>query len=114
MSSFDILHFHANTASYVEPVLEALRADVRVVVHSHGSGAASSLLTRACISGTNASCRGDRITKVACPREAGRWMFGAEPFEVIHNGIDVEVLRVPLHTSARLPGTRLASIPNPS
>ena len=45
--SFDILHFHANTASYVEPVKAALKHGVRVVFHSHNAGASRSGLTRA-------------------------------------------------------------------
>lgn len=87
---FDILHFHAVSASYVQPVLEALRADVRVLVHSHGSGAASSLLTRTMHRWNQHILPWRRISKVAVSGEAGRWMFGSQPFEVIHNGIDVE------------------------
>lgn len=87
---FDILHFHANTASYVEPVRAALRHGVRVVVHSHNAGASRSRLTRALHAWHRRTLPWDRITRVAVSNEAGRWMFGDRPFEVLHNGIDVD------------------------
>lgn len=87
---FDILHFHANTASYVAPVKAALRHGVRVIYHSHNAGASRSRLTRALHLWNRRTLRWDKITKVAVSSEAGRWMFGAQPFQVIHNGIDVD------------------------
>lgn len=86
---FDILHFHANTASYVEPVRAALRHGVRVIVHSHNAGASRSRLTRALHAWHRRTLPWDRITRVAVSGEAGRWMFGTRSFEVMHNGIDV-------------------------
>ena len=85
---FDILHFHANTASYVEPVKAALRHGVKVVYHSHNAGASRSRRTRVLHQWNRRTLPWHRITKVAVSREAGRWMFGSRPFEVIHNGID--------------------------
>ena len=87
---FDILHFHANTASYVEPVKAALRHGVKVVYHSHNAGASRSRRTRVLHQWNRRTLPWHRITKVAVSREAGRWMFGSRPFEVIHNGIDVD------------------------
>lgn len=86
---FDILHFHANTASYVAPVKVALRHGVRVVYHSHNAGASRSRLTVALHRWNRRTLPWSTITKVAVSSEAGRWMFGSQPFEVIHNGIDV-------------------------
>ena len=86
---FDILHFHANTASYVEPVRAALRHGVQVVYHSHNAGASRPRVTRALHWWNRRTLPWRKITKVAVSSEAGRWMFGLQPFEVIHNGIDV-------------------------
>lgn len=88
--SFDILHFHTNTVSYIEPVRAALRHGVRVIVHSHNAGASRSRLTRALHAWHRRTLPWRRITRVAVSAEAGRWMFGAQPFEVLHNGIDIE------------------------
>ncbi len=90
---FDILHFHAVSASYVEPVRQALGAGVPVLVHSHGSGAASSLLTRTLHQWNRRWVPWHRVGRLAVSNEAGRWMFGAAPFTVIHNGIDLETFR---------------------
>lgn len=87
---FDILHFHSNTASYVVPVRAALRHGVRVVFHSHNAGASRSRRTQLLHRVNRATLPWGQITKVAVSGAAGRWMFGNRPFEVIHNGIDVD------------------------
>lgn len=87
---FDILHFHANTASYVEPVQAALRHGVRVVFHSHNTGASRSRITQLLHYWNRRTMPWRSISRVAVSSEAGRWMFGGMPFEVVHNGIDVE------------------------
>lgn len=87
---FDILHFHANTASYVAPVRAALRHGVRVIYHSHNAGASRSRITRALHLWNRNTLPWRSITKVAVSSEAGRWMFGSHSFEVINNGIDVD------------------------
>lgn len=88
--SFDILHFHANTTSYVEPVRAALRHGVRVVFHSHSAGASGSQLTRILHRWNRARLPWDQTRRVAVSGDAGRWMFGASSFQIIHNGIDVD------------------------
>lgn len=91
---FNILHFHVNTLSYVEPIRVALRHGCRVVVHSHNSGAPDSRVTRALHRWHQLSLRRDRIIKVAVSRLAGEWLFGrGSKFTVINNGIDVERFR---------------------
>jgi len=90
---FDVLHFHAVSASYVEPVRQALRSDVPVLVHSHGSGAASAVRTRALHRWNRRWLPWHRVGRLAVSNEAGRWMFGAAPFTVVHNGIDLETFR---------------------
>lgn len=90
---FDILHFHANTASYVEPVKTALRHGVPVIYHSHNAGASRSRVTRALHRWHQRTLPWEAVTKVAVSREAGRWMFANREVEVIHNGIDVDAFR---------------------
>lgn len=87
---FDVLHFHANTASYVEPIRAALRHGVRVIYHSHNAGASRSRITRLLHRWNQLTLPWADITRVAVSGEAGRWMFGRQSFQVIHNGIDVD------------------------
>lgn len=88
--AFDILHFHANTVSYVAPLRAALGQGVRVILHSHNAGASRSRLTRALHNYHRQTIPWSRITRAAVSNEAGRWMFGKRTFDVIHNGIDIE------------------------
>lgn len=87
---FDILHFHAASASYVQPVRAALAHGVHVVVHSHNANASRSPLSRALHRWHRGTLPWDRVTRLAVSQEAGRWMFGNRTFEVIRAGIDVE------------------------
>ncbi|MFN2347510.1 MAG: glycosyltransferase, partial [Dermatophilaceae bacterium] len=90
----DILHFHANTASYVEPVRAALRSGVNVIVHSHNAGTSRSPVTQILHRVNRTTMPWSRIKKVAVSQAAGRWMFGrGDGFEVIPNGIDVDAFR---------------------
>lgn len=87
---FDVLHFHANTASYVEPVRAALRSGVRVVYHSHNAGASRSHVTLLLHRLNQITLPWDAIERVAVSGEAGRWMFGPRAFKVVNNGIDID------------------------
>ena len=99
---FDILHFHANTASYVEPVRAALRHGVKVVFHSHNAGASRSRVTRLLHRWNQRTLRWSGIARVAVSGEAGHWMFGSRPFDLIHNGIDVDAFTFRPEARARL------------
>lgn len=91
---FDLVHFHAISASYVEPVRAALRSGVKTIAHSHGSGASRSPLTQILHRFNSRTLPWHRVTSVAVSDEAGRWMFGRQgTFAVIPNGIDVDTFR---------------------
>lgn len=91
---FDILHFHANTASYVEPVRAGLRGGVPVIVHSHNAGTSRSPVTQILHRVNSRLTPWRRVTRVAVSEAAGRWMFGRRSgFEVVPNGVDVDAFR---------------------
>lgn len=87
---FDVLHFHANTTSYVAPVRAALRHGVKVLYHSHNAGASRSRMTRMLHYWNQRTLPWHQIARVAVSREAGRWMFRTLPFHVVNNGISAE------------------------
>lgn len=94
--SFDILHFHVNTLSYIEPVLLALKKNVKVIVHSRNAGAAGSQLTQALhkINKFRLQLLADKITKVSVSQLAGEWLFGRKSdFKVYNNGINLNKFR---------------------
>jgi glycosyltransferase involved in cell wall biosynthesis len=89
--SFDILHCHVNSLSYIEPVHTALRSGCQVLVHSHNSGASTSLATNLLHRLHYHTLPRDKVTMVAVSRIAGEWVFGpSASFNVIHNGIEIE------------------------
>ena len=44
---FDILHYNANTLSYIKPIIAALRHGCKVIIHSRSSGMTSRFITEA-------------------------------------------------------------------
>ncbi len=95
-NDFDVLHFHVNTLSYIDPVLVALKYGVKVVVHSRNAGAAGSRLTQLLhrINKARINRLKNEITKVAVSELAGEWLFGQNTdFAIYNNGIDLEKFR---------------------
>lgn len=95
-NDFDVLHFHVNTLSYIDPVLVALKNDVKVIVHSRNAGAAGSKLTQYLhrVNKFRIQYLEDNVTKVSVSQLAGEWLFGKNKnFTVYNNGIDLERFR---------------------
>jgi glycosyltransferase involved in cell wall biosynthesis len=95
-NDFDILHFHVNTLSYIDPVLFALKNEVKIVIHSRNAGAAGSNLTQFLhrVNKFRVQLLGDKVTKVSVSQLAGEWLFGKNNnFTVYNNGIDLERFR---------------------
>ncbi|WP_226675674.1 glycosyltransferase [Rossellomorea aquimaris] len=88
--SFDILHCHLNTLSYIEPVLIALNHGCEVIVHSRSSGASNSLVTNLLHYYHSIVLPKNKIKKVAVSNLAGKWLFGKTTnFQTINNGVDI-------------------------
>lgn len=91
---FDVLHFHAISASYLEPVIAAVRVGLTTVVHSHGSGTSRSLITQILHRVNSRLTPWRQVARVAVSDQAGSWMFGQRStFEVIPNGVAVDSFR---------------------
>ncbi|BBI65070.1 hypothetical protein HSBAA_63760 [Vreelandella sulfidaeris] len=67
-----------NTLSYIDPVLFALKNNVKVIIHSRNAGAAGSNLTQFLhkINKVRIQALADKITKVSVSQLAGEWLFG--------------------------------------
>ena len=89
---FDILHYHVNTLSYIEPVLAALKKDVRVVVHSRNAGAGGSRFTQVmhAVNKFRVNRLSSNVKKIAVSSLAGEWLFGkGSSFDIYNNGVDL-------------------------
>lgn len=91
-NKFDILHYHVNTLSYIEPVLAALKKDVRVVVHSRNAGARGSRFTQVmhAVNKFRVNRLPSNVKKIAVSSLAGEWLFGkGSSFDIYNNGVDL-------------------------
>ena len=86
VNEYDVIHLHNyhTFSSYIEVKACKKAGFKNIILHSHNSCAPrirlhkffKPLLSR------------QKITRYACSQEAGKWLHGKKPFEVIYNGID--------------------------
>lgn len=90
--SFDIVHCHLNTLSYIEPIKIALKYGCEVIVHSRSSNSPKALTTKILhyYNYIKITQLDNQLTKLAVSRKAGNWLFGENTtFNIINNGIDL-------------------------
>lgn len=87
---FDILHFNCNTLSYIEPIIQARKYGVKVIIHSRSSNSPSRLITLILHWVNKIRIRKWNIVRLAVSDLAGKWLFGNTEFTVINNGIEIE------------------------
>lgn len=87
---FDILHFHANTLSYITPILIALKHNCKVIVHSRSAGASFRPLTIIAHYINRERLRKKQVTRIGVSKLATEWLFGQtiQSF-VYNNGVDI-------------------------
>lgn len=79
------------TWSYSAGVSLPLRLGTKVIVHSHNAGMNNSMRMRRLLNFINRRYNiSPRIIRLACSHEAGKWLFGHKPFQVIPNGINTQ------------------------
>jgi len=92
--NYDILHYHVNTLSYIQPVLIALQSGCKVIVHSHSAGASSNGITKFLHKVNSYRLVNRNVQRVSVSNLAGKWLFGNHSnFEIINNGIDTKRFR---------------------
>lgn len=87
------VHIHANALLYMLPIRLAITEwNCKVIVHSHNTQ--SNIKGLSYIHKFNRRFRlPDNCIRLACGKEAGRWMYGDKSFEVINNAIDASKFR---------------------
>lgn len=92
-NNFDVLHFHVNTLSYIEPVIVALKYGVKVIIHSRNAGARGSFLTNTLhyYNQKRIELLKDKVACVAVSELAGKWLFGQKvKYSVLNNGVNTQ------------------------
>ena len=88
-NNYDILHFHANTLSYITPVMIAIEFGVKVVVHSRSSNSSKKGILRFLHFINKKRIQNKDITRVAVSKNSAEWLFGINKnVHVIYNGLD--------------------------
>lgn len=85
--SYGCVHINMLSAASLMTVFGALLGGARVLVHSHNTQALG--LHRRVLHGMNALLLSRLpVERLACGKQAGSWMFGRKPYEVVPNAID--------------------------
>ena len=91
---FDILHFNCASLSYLSLIFIGLKNKCEVIVHAHNNDLISGIITRTAHKINSLRLPENKITKFACSKSAGKFMF--KNFDVnsnakiIPNAIDAE------------------------
>lgn len=84
---YDIVHVHGNSHIMAIEMLAAKNAGCKVrIAHSHNTTCKFKMLNNLLSPLFFATCN----ERLACSMDAGKWLYGNRPFEIIKNGIDVE------------------------
>jgi len=87
---YDAIHVHANALYYILPLLLAKKWGIKkIILHSHNTQSNVGIMQP--LHYLNKLF----VTKLAniflaCGEEAGHWMYGNRPFEVINNAVDTQ------------------------
>lgn len=84
---YDIMHCHMPNSAFIA-LREAKKAGIQNrIVHSHLNSSSDNLFHRVRNYPLNALGEMYATDRIACSREAGRYLFGSKPFTIINNGI---------------------------
>lgn len=83
--NYDIVHIHGNSHTVVLELSAAWAAGCKVrIVHSHNTNCEHNFIHK-----FFKPLFDNLVTyRLACGKEAGRWMYGNKPFIVLNNGVD--------------------------
>ncbi|MEE3427356.1 MAG: glycosyltransferase family 1 protein [Ruminococcus sp.] len=91
--NYAAVHIHANSLFYMKALKSALKHKARLcIMHSHSTQSNSAIVS--VVHNLNKrKLNSLKVTKLACSKAAGEWMFPDGNYQVIHNGIDTEKFR---------------------
>ena len=91
---FDVLHFSANTLSYMAPVYVALRHGCAVIVHSRSANYAAHGITKVLDYYNKMRLKHMHVARIGVSKEACDWMFSPINQSVVYpNGVDTVKFR---------------------
>lgn len=89
-NEYDIVHCHMPNSAF-RVLADAKRAGVQNrILHSHLNNSSDNFLHRVRNYPLNAIGKRYATGRLACSEDAGKFLFGKQPFQVIRNGIEIE------------------------
>lgn len=87
-SKFDIVHFHKNSAANILPIILAKKHNIHtIIVHSHNTAPSKGMISKFLHFLNRGYLCKAADKRFACSKDAGKWMFCNEEFQIISNGI---------------------------
>ncbi|MBQ3409302.1 MAG: glycosyltransferase [Clostridia bacterium] len=92
---FDCIHYSIMSYSWYEPIVQAKKSNIKLILHSHNAGPFDgvSIKTKLLNYIGMKKIRNANYYQVACGIEAGQFLFKNDNFEVFDNGIDIDRYR---------------------
>ena len=93
---YDYVHFHCMHYCWFDPiVITCKKTKAKMIVHSHLTGFNKDTVKKEIILDKIGRfvTRNLKFLKLACGKEAGKWLFGKDKFEIIPNGISFDTFR---------------------
>lgn len=108
---YDIVHIHMNAAINPIPLLVSRHfKKVKFIIHSHSISNSKGIVGKWLHYLNSRLLINESHVKVACSKEAGKWMFGNRNFSLLNNAIDTN--EVHYNSESRLCIRREFNIPN--
>lgn len=83
---YDLIHIHQNAMINIAPIIAGKKCGVPVVMHSHNSLSNAGALGKV-VHIINRTIFASKVNRLACGKEAGKWMYGKLDFKIISNAI---------------------------
>ena len=89
---YDVIHIHKNSLANIIPILIAKMAgNAKVIIHSHNTRPSNDTFINYMIHCVNKMIISQlSLTRLACSKVAGDWMFTNKEYKIIHNAIDLK------------------------
>ena len=99
---FDIVHCNLNSYSYITPILLAIKAGCKVVIHGHNSGCLQGKMSVLLHEINKLRVPFNRVCNVAVSDVAGKWFFGNHRYLIVNNGVETKKNRYSVEKRKRI------------
>lgn len=92
-NDYDFIHYSVMSFSWCEPIIIANKySNAQIIIHSHNAGfdSKTNMRTKFLHKMGEVRIRNIPYLKVACGKDAGKYMFGSNDFLIFNNGVNID------------------------